>query len=207
MSPPTDPPPTDPPTDLSPTDSPPTDAAELARYLETHRTRLTTFVRTIASDRLLSVIEADDLVQEIATAALSSFETAPLDQYGIDGWLRHLARRRVVDAHRYHFGAKRRDAGRNAAGGADDDLGQMLVASITSPSAVVSREIRLSALHEAIGELPADEQTAVRMRYLENRSPGEIANHIGRSEPATRVMLSRCIRRLEKTLQSVRPTR
>ena len=86
------------------------DAEALAEYIQQNRDRLTGFIRSITGDHLLSVVELDDLVQEVSTAALTGLETAPLDQYEPLQWLQQIARRRVVDAHRFHFDAKRRDA-------------------------------------------------------------------------------------------------
>ena len=143
------------------------DANTLADHLDSTR-RLLAFIRSIASDRLLGVVEADDLVQEVCTAAITGLATAPLDRYSLDDWLRQLCRRRVVDAHRHHFTAARRDAGRNVGGGDGENrqLQHWLVASITSPSAAVSQDVRLAAMRRAIDSLPEDQQRAIRMRYL-----------------------------------------
>ena len=88
------------------------DAEALASYIQLNRDRLSGFIRSITGDHLLSVVELDDLVQEVSTAALTGLETAPLDEYEPMQWLQQIARRRVVDAHRFHFDAKRRDAAR-----------------------------------------------------------------------------------------------
>ena len=88
------------------------DADALGRYIDQNRNQLAGFVRSITGEHLLAVVELDDLLQEISATALTGLETAPLDQYEPWQWLQQIARRRVVDAHRFHFDAKRRDAGR-----------------------------------------------------------------------------------------------
>lgn len=190
-------------------------ADALAEFIEENRNQLTGFVRSITGDHLLAVVELDDLIQEISTTAITSLSTAPLDQYEPMQWLQQIARRRVADAHRFHFGAQRRDAGRQkslqAGGGSADasavGLEQLLAASMTSPSAAVSRDIRMHRMMEAINELPDEQRAAIQLRYAEGMSTKAIAEKLGKTDVATRVLLSRSMRHLEKQLEDVRPDR
>ena len=82
----------------------------------------------------------------------------------MDAWLDRLARRRVVDAHREHFGAAKRSQQRNQIfsqmGGDGLEGGhfeQMLIASITSPSLAASRNFKLAQLQTALGKLPSEQ--------------------------------------------------
>ncbi|NND98715.1 MAG: RNA polymerase subunit sigma-70, partial [Pirellulaceae bacterium] len=63
------------------------DAEALAAYVDATRDRLCGFIRSITGDHLLAVVEVDDLLQEVSTAALTSLPTAPLDQYEPMQWL------------------------------------------------------------------------------------------------------------------------
>ena len=105
------------------------DSEALAGYIEQHRGQLAGFLRSITGDHLLAVVELDDLLQEVSATALTSLDSAPLDNYEPMQWLQQIARRRVVDAHRFHFEAKRRDAGRTRrpAVGVDPAFGQACV--------------------------------------------------------------------------------
>ncbi|KAA5545325.1 sigma-70 family RNA polymerase sigma factor [Roseiconus nitratireducens] len=190
------------------------DAAALAEYIQQNHQRLCGFVRSITGEHLLALVEVEDLVQEVSTAALSSLETAPLDQYSPMDWLQQLARRRVVDAHRFHFDAKRRDANRqqsmHRSGGESDSapgLEQLLAASMTSPSAAFSRDVRLMRMQEAITGLTDEQQQAIRMRYADGLPTKAIAEKLGKTDVAVRVLLSRSMRQLEQMLSDVRPTR
>lgn len=190
------------------------DTDALAQYIELNRGSLAGFIRSITGDHLLAVVEIDDLLQEVSSAALAGLPTAPLEQYEPLQWLQQVARRRVVDAHRFHFDAQRRDAGRQKSlhGAADANasaLGfeQLLAASMTSPSAVVSRDIRMCRMHQAIEELPEEQRSAIRMRYVEGLPTKEIAEKLGKTDVSVRVLLSRCMRQLESQLQDVKPTR
>ncbi|TWU38317.1 RNA polymerase sigma factor [Novipirellula artificiosorum] len=190
------------------------DADALASFIDLHRQQLMGFLNSITGDRLLSVVELDDLVQEVSTAALTGLSTAPLDQYEPMQWIQQIARRRVVDAHRFHFGAQRRDAGRQKSIHADDKQGssavgleQMLAASMTSPSAAFSRDVRMNRMQQAIEELTDEQKSAVRMRYAEGLQTKQIAEKLGKTDVAVRVLLSRSMRQLEKRLEDVKPTR
>ena len=189
------------------------DHEALAAYIDQSRGQLAGFLKTITGEHLLAVVEVDDLIQEVSTAALTSLDSAPLDQYEPMQWLQQIARRRVVDAHRFHFGAQRRDAGRQQSmhGGSSDSSAmgfeQLLAASMTSPSAAVSRDVRMLRMQAAIGELGEEQQTAVQMRYAQGLPTKEIAEKLGKTDVAVRVLLSRSMRQLEKLLDDVKPTR
>ncbi|TWU59926.1 RNA polymerase sigma factor [Rubripirellula tenax] len=190
------------------------DADSLGRYIERHRSGLTGFLRSITTARLLSAVELDDLLQEVATTAVASLDTAPLDQYEPMQWLQQVARRRVVDAHRFHFGAQRRDSRRQQslhapAGGGDQEMGleQMLAASMTSPSAAFSQDVRLNRMQQAIASLGEEQRTVIRMRYVDGLATKQIAEQLEKTDVAIRVLLSRSMRQLEKLLEDVKPTR
>lgn len=190
------------------------DPAALAEYFDLNRGQLAGFVRAITGDHLLAIVEVDDLLQEISASALQGLQTAPLDRYEPMEWLQQIARRRVVDAHRFHFDAKCRDANRQKPlqGGASSDVSQLnfeglLAASMTSPSAVMSRDIRMVRVREAISGLTEEQQTVIRLRYAEGLPTKTIAETIQKSDAATRVLLSRSMRQLEKRLADVKPSR
>ncbi len=190
------------------------DAAALGELIAAEQNRMLGFIRSLMSEKLLSMVEPDDLLQEISTTALTGLETAPLDRYEPIQWLQEIARRRVVDAHRFHFGAQRRDAGRqqsmHGAGDGSDGGGggieAFLAASMTSPSAAFSRDVRVERMYEAIDGLSEEQAAVVRMRYAEGLPTKEIAARLGKTDVAIRVLLSRSVRVLEKQLEDVRPS-
>lgn len=186
------------------------DATALGELIAAEQHRMLGFIRSLMSEKLLSMIEPEDLLQEISTTALTGLETAPLDRYKPIQWLQELARRRVVDAHRFHFGAQRRDAGRQQSmHGAGDEGGGIeafLAASMTSPSAAFSRDVRVDRMYQAIDGLSEEQAAVVRMRYAEGLPTKEIATRLGKTDVAIRVLLSRSVRVLEKQLEDVRPT-
>ena len=190
------------------------DAEALAKFIEINRNRLAGFLRSITGEHLLAVVEIDDLLQEVSTAALTGLPTAPLDEYDPMQWLQQLARRRVVDAHRFHFESKKRDVSKQQsinkpAGSGTSQMGleQLLAASMTSASAAFSQDVRMMRLTQAIDGMSEEQKTAIRLRYAEGLPTKEIAEKLGKTDVATRVLLSRSMRQLEKELEDVRPTR
>lgn len=189
------------------------DVAALGEYLESHRGRLTGFLRTITGDHLLTRIDLDDLVQEVCAAAVSALPTAELNEGDPFGWIQELARRRVVDAHRFYFKAQRRDAGkeRSLQGAFSGDassgggLEALLAASMTSPSAAFSNDVRMARMKEAIDGMSEEQQQVVRMRYVEGLPTKQIAEKLGKTDVSVRVLLSRSLKKLEQQLSDVRP--
>ena len=76
----------------------------------------------------------------------------------------------------------------------------LLVVSMTTPSKAVARDERGRALLEALAALPEESQTALRLRYVENLPSKEIAERLGKSDGAVRVLLTRTLARLQKLL-------
>ncbi len=190
------------------------DTNALAAYIELNRLPLTGFIRSITGARLMNVVEIEDLLQELSASAVQGLTSAPLDQYEPMQWLQQLARRRVVDAHRFHFDAQRRDAGRQQSihsplGGGSDAMSmeQLLAASMTSPSAAMSQDNRIGRMQSAIAQLSEEQQTAIRLRYVNGYPTKQIAEELGKSDVAVRVLLSRSMRELESLLQDVKPDR
>jgi len=78
---------------------------------------------------------------------------------------------------------------------------------MTSPSAAMSQDIRLFRMQQAISELSEEQRTVVRMRYVEGLTSKKIAEALGKTDVAIRVLLSRSMRHLEKQLEDVKPSR
>jgi RNA polymerase sigma-70 factor (ECF subfamily) len=76
----------------------------------------------------------------------------------------------------------------------------MIVASMTTASQAFSRNAKAARLEEALRQLPEEQREAIRMRHVENLSSREIAERLGKSDVAIRVMLSRTVRKLQEIL-------
>ena len=72
---------------------------------------------------------------------------------------------------------------------------------MTTPSGALSRDQREFRLLEALKNLPEESQTALRLRYVEGLPSKEIASQLGRTDGATRVLLTRSLARLQELLR------
>jgi RNA polymerase sigma-70 factor (subfamily 1) len=181
------------------------DAAALADFIEVVRFQLMAFIERQLGAALRRKVEPDDIFQEVSVEAVRSLADIDLSQRDPFGWLCQLAERRIVDAHRHFFGAQKRDAGKEVGLGSPGDssspgLLNMLVASMTTPSAAFSRNVREARLLDALAELPEDQREALRLRYVENLPSKQIAEKLGKSDAAVRVMLTRSLKRLQSIL-------
>src|SRR5262245_52546786 len=120
----------------------------LVMFIEKRKPQLLAFIEKNASDSLRRKIESTDLLQEVTISALGSVGDVELGDRDPFSWLCQLAERRIIDAHRRLFGAKKRSAekevGLLSTSKDPDQKGfiDVLVASMTSPSKAFSRNQR-----------------------------------------------------------------
>jgi RNA polymerase sigma-70 factor (ECF subfamily) len=76
----------------------------------------------------------------------------------------------------------------------------LLAASMTTPSAAFSRDQRQLLVLAAMDTLPEDQREALRLRYLVGLPSKEIAQKLGKTDGAVRVMLSRSLAKLQELL-------
>jgi RNA polymerase sigma-70 factor (ECF subfamily) len=180
------------------------DPAALAAFLEQRRPALLSFIERRLGSALRGKLEPQDVLQELAVKALRELPTTDLSARDPFNWLCHLAEQCIVDDHR-HFAAGKRDAGRELPGNVrvgdgSQDLLVLLAASLTTPSMAVVRDERHRRLMEAIATLPEEHREALRLRYGEGLPTKDIAARLGKSDVATRVLLSRLIQQLQEKL-------
>jgi RNA polymerase sigma-70 factor (ECF subfamily) len=183
------------------------DEAALAEYIAGRRLQLLAYINRRLGAALKSRIEADDIFQEANLDAIRRIgELAAVDRDPF-GWLCQIAEQRLVDAHRRLFGAQKRSAGREVGleTPADDTrhspLIDLLVASMTTPSAAFSRDQKELQLADALQGLPEEGREALRLRYIEGLPTKEIASRLGKTDGAVRVLLTRSLNRLQGVLE------
>jgi RNA polymerase sigma-70 factor (ECF subfamily) len=182
------------------------DADALAEFLQSHRPQLMAFIERQLGAALRRKVESDDVFQEASAEAVRALPSTELGDRDPFSWLCQIAERRIIDLHRRFFDAQKRDAGREVALGAGgSETGQvglinMLVASMTTPSKAFSRNAREMRLQEALAKLPDEQREALRLRYVESLPSKDIAEKLGKSDAAVRVMLTRSIKKLQELL-------
>lgn len=182
------------------------DTDALATFLARRRPQLMAFIERQMGAALRRKLEPEDIFQEVGAEAVRSLGAVNLADRDPFGWLCQLAQRRIIDAHRRFYGAQKRDAGREVSLGAARGtesrpaLINLLVASMTTASKALSRNQRQELLLAALAELPEQQREALRLRYVEGLPSKEIAERLGKTDGAVRVMLTRSLVRLQTLL-------
>jgi RNA polymerase sigma-70 factor (ECF subfamily) len=120
-------------------------------------------------------------------------------------WLRHMARDRLIDAHRRHRVAASRSVDREVPLAADEDrsgteLDGIVVDRELTPAAAATwheLERRFAAAVEALEE---SDRQIVLLRHFEHLSTAEAAEVLGLSKPAAGMRYLRAMRRLRVLL-------
>lgn len=179
----------------------------LGEFLNVNRRALLSFLNKRLGDHLKKKVEVDDLFQEVSAEAFRTLSPEYPGDREPFSWLCQIAERKIIDTHRHHFETQKRDAAKekslDGGGGSSGEQGglvNMLVKSMTTPSAAFSRNAREARLYDAIAQLNEEQQQAVRMKYVENKPSKEIAAALGKSDAAVRVMLTRTMRQLHELL-------
>lgn len=166
------------------------------RLLERYLPRLQAFVRLRSSAKLRELESSEDIVQSVCRKAL---ENLPKFEYrGTDSfrnWLLRYAENKIRDKADYH-GAARRDRGKER----DVEGLSQLYATLGTPSRLVGAREQIARFEAAFDRLPDEYREIVLLAKIEGLSHAEIAARTGRSEPASRKMLSRALVRLASLL-------
>lgn len=184
------------------------DAAALGEFIELRRPQLAAFIERELGAALRRKVEPEDVFQEACAEAVRALPAAELAERDPFSWLCQLAERKIIDLHRRHFGAQKRNAAREVSldsPGSDTEtpgLIHLLAVTLTTPSQAFSRGIREARLAAAVQGLPAEQGEALRLRYVENLPSKQIAQRLGKSDAAVRVMLTRALKKLQQTLEN-----
>ena len=108
-------------------------------------------------------------------------------------WLRGILIRQLAHLARHFAGTQKRDVTREVTleqslTRSAQRLGEILVADQTTPSGIVMRQEQQLQLAEVLERLPPDYREVIILRNLEDRSHADIAQRLGRSEGAVRML-------------------
>ena len=173
------------------------DSNAMAEFITDKQTELYEFIKKRTGVHLLAKLDVDDILQDVLSDALKTLQDKSFYPENPLHWLYTICERKIIDSHRRFFSAKKRSAAREARLGQSVAIEELLAASITTPSAAFSRNENQLCMLAALETLPADQQEALRLRYLSGLPSKEIALRLGKSDGAIRVMLSRGIARLQ----------
>jgi RNA polymerase sigma-70 factor (ECF subfamily) len=181
------------------------DEQALGDYLTLRRPQLLAFIERRLGAALRRKVEPDDLLQETSAESVRTLSQTDLAVRDVFGWLCQIAERRIIDAHRKFIASQKRDAGREVSihGAPDTSRGgliDLLVASMTTASQAFSRDQKQIRLLAALDNLPTEQREALRLRYVDGLPSKDIAQRLGKTDGAVRVMLTRSLARLQQML-------
>lgn len=165
----------------------------LVRYLP----GLRAFVRLRAGAALRARESSSDLVQSVCRDILQNVDRFQHGgENGFKRWLFTTALRKLQDKHE-HMRAQKRDAAREVADEAA--LGEAY-RSVSSPSRNAIAHEEFERVEKAFDELAEEEREVITLARVVGLSHKEIADAMGRSEGATRVLLHRALAHLAELL-------
>jgi len=140
--------------------------------------------------RVGSVALAEDLTSETFFRALRSMSSFKWQGKDFGAWLMTIARNLTADHYK---------AGRTRLEFATEDMGAHDSAT-EGPETAVLASLTNEVLLQALGELPAEQQECLIMRFLQGLSIAETAKVLGRSDGAVKQLQLRGVRNLAKLL-------
>ncbi len=179
--------------------------------LERHRSRLRRMIALRMDQRLQGRFDASDVIQDVYQEAWlrlpQYLDQAPAPFFL---WLRYLTGQRLVELHRRHVGARKRDAGREVSldhGALPQSscaaLADQLLGRGPGPSeAAVRAELKVR-LEEALSTLSPLDREVLALRHFEHLSNVEAAQTLGLETSAASKRYLRALRRLKDILASM----
>lgn len=146
----------------------------------------------IAKDLTADIFER--VIQKISTFQVSAQDTVA----GFSGWLFRIAHNDV-----YHHYVRRE---REEAILVPEEKASEQQSEAIDLSSLAEKHERKAALRDAIVQLPIDQQEVLILRFWEQLSHAEVANLMGRSEGAIRVLQHRALKALRAALASDQET-
>jgi RNA polymerase sigma-70 factor (ECF subfamily) len=153
-------------------------------------------------------VDVSDVVQEVfiqASRRLKEYLRNPTMPFHL--WLRHIAKDRIIDAHRRHRRSARRSVDRErplaAAHSGDrstfDGSAEPCDLQLTPATAATQEELA-RRLEQAISKLADQDAEIIIMRHYEHLTNQEVAQALDLTEPAASMRHLRALRKLRTLL-------
>ena len=197
------------------------DQEALAEGFSQQRERLRKMILFRLDQRLLGRVDADDVLQEAylqASQRLDHFanefavgDREPTDAEGqairVALWLRLIVGQTLIDIHRRHLGAQKRDAAREVGlrvspspVATSVSLIRGLMGHLTSPSQAALRAAVGEQLNQALATMSEVDQEVIALRHFEELTNAEVAEVLSIEVKAASIRYVRAVRRLKDVL-------
>ncbi|HKB36908.1 MAG TPA: sigma-70 family RNA polymerase sigma factor [Gemmataceae bacterium] len=175
------------------------DSHALGVLLESFRPYVRRLVQPFQQGQVKGRIDDSDLIQDALLEVHRSFATfhgTTVAELAV--WLRCIVLRTAGRSLHAHVGVARRAVRHEQGVG---ELAEQLADPGTSPSAQAMRHEQAARLMEALARLPADMQQVLLGRHLDGLSHAALAERLGRTEGAVRVLYVRALSLLREIWQ------
>jgi RNA polymerase sigma-70 factor (ECF subfamily) len=176
--------------------------------LERHRETIKRMIDRRMDRGVQRRVDASDIVQDVmieANRRLGDYLANPAMPFQL--WLRHMARDRLIDAHRRHRVAATRSVDRevplvvpDSADQSQADLGGQITDRELTPAAAATWHELERRFATAVDLLEESDRQIVLLRHFEHLSTAEAAEILGLSKPAAGMRYLRAMRRLRVLL-------
>ena len=173
------------------------DRVALGELLQKYRGFLVGLADRMLDNRAAARLDASDIVQQTCLSVykqIAEFNGEDAPQFA--AWIRQIHERNIRNAARDQLHAGKRAIDREKGGG---DADAIAARQMTASQNVVQSE-ESARLARAIAQLPAEEQEALRRRYLDGESMTEIANAMGLTKDALVWLMKRAMTSLRQNL-------
>ncbi len=187
------------------------DPQALAELFARERDRLWRMVSFRLAEPLRARLGPEDVLQEAfldASQRLGHYKDCPGCSPFV--WLRMVVNQTLVDLHRRHLGAQRRDVGREVALGGNPfaqttsaSVAIQLVGAFTSPSQAAVRAEAVGLVEQAIDQMDPIDREVLALRHFEELTNTEVAEILGIEQKAASIRYIRALRRLKEILAQV----
>jgi RNA polymerase sigma-70 factor (ECF subfamily) len=172
------------------------------------RDRLRRMVQFRLDRRLQGRIDASDVLQEAFLEAARRIDNHDVHaDMPLFLWLRLVVGEKLLELHRHHLGAAKRDPGRELSlysgplpAASSAALAANLVGRMTSPSQAAERAERVLKVQEALNSMDDIDREVLALRHFEQLSNAEAARTLGIDESAASNRYVRALKRLRKIL-------
>ena len=185
----------------------------LAAIFMKHQDQLRVTIRFRIDVRLLGRVDIEDILQETYLAAAQR-----LDHFLADPsvsclvWLRQVALQVLVDVHRHHLRAKKRNVtaevrGQSYPNATSGSIAARLVASGSTPSNIMTKAETLTQLQAAFEALEVTDREVLALRHFEGLGNNEVAEILGLKKSAATNRYMRALGRLRKIVSDLESER
>lgn len=181
----------------------------LADMFSLVRERLKRIVDFRLDYRLGGRVSQSDVLQDTyvrAAQRIDSYLSKPDMPFFV--WLRLEVSQRLLEIHRFHFGADKRDVRREVKitrpseeGGTSMALAAHLVAQMTSASELFQKAQQIEALEKTLSEMNELDREVIALRHFEELSNVEAAEVLDISTAAASKRYLRALKRLKEIMQ------